>query len=658
MKNLHRTLFLVLASLLTAHAQGPTLRVVNAGSFLSDDLSPGALIAILGSNLSSNMAGTPDQLTPFTLLNGIAVNIGGVPAGIFYVSPNQITALIDPATPIGPTTLSVSGPTVNATASVNIRPVAAPGLFATSNAGDRDASALNATTYAGSPFSVTTGGQPTGVFLFGTGLDPSTAPTVTIGGAPATVQSYGPAMCCLGIEQIGVTIPAALAGAGRVEIVATAGGLASNVVEAVILPNVGQGPYPPTAENSPRNREIGAVAVVPAVGQALVVDEKDDVVRVVDVRQRAVVRTIALASGAQPFAVAVNDIGSVAVVAERGRAKVAFINLAQGVVLSEVAVDPGPSSVVLTGDTALVASSDAGTVSLLSVQQRQVLGSIPVGAAPSSIAIDPNSSLVYVANRNSGNISVIDTVRRAVVDTLQIGPNARLETVRLVPATTLLAVTEPNAGVIDFFDLPTRTLSQVQTVATDLTLTSTTAYMVNQAGATVFAMPVDMFPRSVNSNIGATVTLDPGLRSLAVDSTDRLLLVSSESSGTVSLVDMTTNRLTGTINAAPDDRGTAANLPAITSVSPRQATAGTTVQVTANGAPLAGTFAAFFALADGSVDPAFQITNVSVESTGRQITLTVQISPNAAKGDHVLRVFTPNGESTFTPLATNVMTVL
>ena len=41
---------------------------------------------------------------------------------------------------------------------------------------------------------------------------------------------------------------------------------------------------------------------------------------VVDVRQRAVVRTIALASGAQPFSIAVNDVGSVAVVAERGRA--------------------------------------------------------------------------------------------------------------------------------------------------------------------------------------------------------------------------------------------------------------------------------------------------------------------------------------------------
>ena len=47
----------------------------------------------------------------------------------------------------------------------------------------------------------------------------------------------------------------------------------------------------------------------------------------------------------------------------------------------------------------------------------------------------------------------------------------------------------------------------------------------------------------------STVALDPGLRAAAVDPLDNLLLVSSESSGTVSLIDLFSNKVTGTINA-------------------------------------------------------------------------------------------------------------
>ena len=100
--------------------------------------------------------------------------------------------------------------------------------------------------------------------LYLTGLDLSAAPTVTIGGLPAPVLSYGAAPCCLGLEQINVQMPAALAGAGRVDVIVSSGGRSSNAVELVALPNPGQGPFAPAAENTPRNREIGAIAYVQA----------------------------------------------------------------------------------------------------------------------------------------------------------------------------------------------------------------------------------------------------------------------------------------------------------------------------------------------------------------------------------------------------------
>ena len=105
-------------------------------------------------------------------------------------------------------------------------------------------------------------------------------------------------------------------------------------------------------------------------------------IRVIDMKQRAVTRTIALASGAQPFAIAVNDAGSQAVVAERGRAKVAVIDLARGVVITEIPVGGGPSAVAIDGDQVVVANEDTDTVSVLSLVLKQVLATVPVGPQP------------------------------------------------------------------------------------------------------------------------------------------------------------------------------------------------------------------------------------------------------------------------------------
>ncbi len=464
-------------------------------------------------------------------------------------------------------------------------------------------------------------------------------------------------------------IPAALAGAGRVDLLATFNGMVSNAVETVILPNAGAaGPFPPPGENMARAREIGAIAYVPASAQTLVLDEQDDVIRVIDMKQRAVVRTIALASGSQPFAIAVNDVGSTAVVAERARNKVAFVRLTDGVVVNEIPVYQGPAAVAIDGDTVLVASQDADNVSIISLTQRQVLAVVPVGRGPRSIAIDDNAFRAYVANQNDGTISVIDLARRALVDTLTLSANARPQTIRLLPAGGTLAVTEPDAGIIDFVDPVARSAFKVQSVANDLMFQQNTAYFVSQAGAWAAAAPLLTPPAGVGLGMSTTIGLDIGLRSVAIDTADHLLLVSSESSGTVALIDLTTNVVVGSVNAVKgehetvakddrSDRATAGNTPAITSVAPRQSTAGSIVQLILNGTDLGGAFNVFFVGPGGASDPLLTITNVAVDTTGQQITLTVQIDIAAAKGDHVLRVFTPNGESA-TAAGGNVLTVL
>src|SRR5262249_7869691 len=52
--------------------------------------------------------------------------------------------------------------------------------------------------------------------------------------------------------------------------------------------------------------------------------------------------------------------------------------------------------------------------------------SIPVGLHPSGMVLGPLGRLLYVANANSDTVSVIDTARLEVVETIDCRPDARL----------------------------------------------------------------------------------------------------------------------------------------------------------------------------------------------------------------------------------------
>jgi len=50
-----------------------------------------------------------------------------------------------------------------------------------------------------------------------------------------------------------------------------------------------------------------------------------------------------------------------------------------------------------------------------------VVATIPVGAGPSSVAVNPRTNRIYVANRDSDTVSVIDGATNTVVTTVGVG---------------------------------------------------------------------------------------------------------------------------------------------------------------------------------------------------------------------------------------------
>ncbi len=680
-------------------ADAQSLKVVNAASFLENQaLTPGSIISIFGTQIaiSTAQAGDPEHLP--VQLGDVTVKIGNTPLALFYTSPSQVNAMIPSTIAAGSFTLTLVSGRGTFSSPVTISPAGAPGIFSIFGTGTRDGAILNALTFSPGPFTVTTHGAPTYLAIYVTGLDLSAAPAVRIGGVAVPVSFYGAAPCCAGLEQINVELPKALAGAGRVEVAVTAAGAVSNVVEAVILPSPGEGDFPPSGENVPRDREIAEVRWIPGTSQALVSDEADDVLRVVDLQAKQVSSVIDLPTGSEPTAIAVNPAGTLAVVAERNNGGVAVIDLARRAVIEQIPTGGGPSAVAIAGNIAVVANEDSDTASLIDLTSGLVKATIVCGRGPRGVAVDAANSLAYVTEEDGGALTVIDLAGMGVSRRIDLGVNSRPRAIALMRSLGLALVSEPSGepeGTAVVINLADGSVSSTGVHLADggsagtIAVDANTAFFADQTGASVTAAAVSLSGGAV-SLAQQQIKVDLGPRSLAIDRLDNLLLVSNEGDGTIVLVSLANYQIVGRIDAVHvpgepeseddhNDRGQAPNEPSVTSVAPSTIAPGSQVTLVLYGANLAG--ATGLAFVDPSTlpgngkgrgnghsgdhaggpfansDPAFTVSAIAVNAAGTRLSAVVNLAAQAQPGTRVVRVITPNGESSFVAGDGNAITI-
>jgi len=407
--------------------------------------------------------------------------------------------------------------------------------------------------------------------------------------------------------------------------------------------------------------------------------------------KRTVIRTITLAEGAEPVAIAVNAAGTLAVVAERERAKVAIIDLTTYKVLSEVAVGFGPSSVDISGTTAVVVNQDSDNVSIINLVTRTLIATVPVGRGPRAVSIDQAKNLAYVTNEVDGSIFVIDIALAKVVNSIVLEANSRPQSILVVQGQGIAIVTEPSTstqGKVILLGLnPVSILGTFQVNpdgsggSSNVAVFGARAFFANQAGGSITIAPVP-----ISNAAPTTLKVDAGPRALAVDTKDNLLLVGSEGTGTIVIVDLKTNQIVGRINAvrgemedddddSHEDRGRAGNMPVVTDMTPDKVKQGDKTTITITGKNLDGATDLIFLDPDslpgkgkgrgegasgnhnhgpfGTREPGIVATNIRVNAAGTQLTADVTIAKSVSKGDFVVRVETPNGESSFVSSSAN-----
>lgn len=238
--------------------------IVSAASYAAGPASPGEFVTLFGTGIGPATPAGMSVIGGYAtlVLQNVSVAIDGQNAAMIYVSPNQITVQVPYTVTIGlAKTVVVNNNGAIAMGTVDTA-ATAPGLFALDGSGLGQCAALTFSMKSGT-FSVNGANSAALVgdimvfYLTGEGIyyqppSPATGyivpanlnplpqlnplPSVTIGGAAATVQYAGPvAGGLLGLLQINAVVPAGTTKGNAVPVSITIGGNTTQVGSTIVV---------------------------------------------------------------------------------------------------------------------------------------------------------------------------------------------------------------------------------------------------------------------------------------------------------------------------------------------------------------------------------------------------------------------------------------
>lgn len=214
----------------------------------------------------------------------------------------------------------------------------------------------------------------------------------------------------------------------------------------------------------------------------------------------------------QPFGIAASPDGVHLYVGDWAGHRVMRLSARTGAVEGTVAVGREPAGLVLDRDGILyVADRESRQVSVVDTRTMTRTATISVGQGPFALALNPAQDRLYIANVRSGDVSVIDTVARRVVATFTVG--GMPYGVAVGPDGRQIFVTDQRAGhlvALDADDGALRATVPVGRYPEGVVITGHQAYVANWFSDSVSVIDL----RSLRET--ARIAVPDGPRSLAI----------------------------------------------------------------------------------------------------------------------------------------------
>lgn len=163
----------------------------------------------------------------------------------------------------------------------------------------------------------------------------------------------------------------------------------------------------------------------------------------------------------QAFGIAADRDGRFVYVGDWTAGRVSRLSTETGAIEGTVAVGKDPANLILDRKERLyVADRESHQISVIDTARMERIATVPVGTAPFALGLSPAQDRLYVANVRSNDLTVIDTATLKALATVPVG--AMPYGVATSPDGSQVLVTNQHAGTVSVLDA--QTLSVTRTI--------------------------------------------------------------------------------------------------------------------------------------------------------------------------------------------------
>lgn len=254
------------------------------------------------------------------------------------------------------------------------------------------------------------------------------------------------------------------------------------------------------------------IAITPDGKSAYVTNKMSASVSVIDTSTNTVATTISLRSQrAEPEGVAVTSDGEVVYVANSGTGTLSAIGTRRNTFIGSDIDVTAAAGVAVTPDGQYVYVTNnqrVGQVAVLDTGKRVVTKTIDVGTDPLGVAMAPDGATAYVTHPTTGSLSVIKTSSNTVTKIITSAPEIGAQGVAVAPDGSSVYVTNPYLDTVSVIDTASNTQARLVGVGEGpwgiaITPDGRFAYVANRFSENVSV--VDLFPQPAFDAAPATV---------------------------------------------------------------------------------------------------------------------------------------------------------
>jgi YVTN family beta-propeller protein len=219
-----------------------------------------------------------------------------------------------------------------------------------------------------------------------------------------------------------------------------------------------------------------------------------------------------------------------------------------------IPIGAGPTGIGTSPDGTKVYVADRFTESVyvIDTSTNDVVATIPMGAGPNAVTVSPDGTRAYVGLHGTNQVAVIDTATNQVINSVKVGPG--VTEVAVTPDGSRVYASNSSGSTVSVIDTATNTeITRVKVGGAPFGIAASPdgskVYVANRSSGTVSVID------TATNTVVKTVKVGSSPRDLAITPDGSRVYVTNYGPDTVSVIDTATNTVVKTVAVGKDPIG-------------------------------------------------------------------------------------------------------